>query len=324
LLVRTATRDDVETLKPVFRAAFGSELNEPDWLWKYHENPHAAVSVIACEETRALGFYGGWATRYRGEEGDLPGVSATDVMTRPDTRALGRRGLFRAIGEAYCRLNADAGIPFFFGFPNERHRIVGERILGYWSVEPTGQLRRALPLEPAARGILPRLRGRGVRVARVPDVGAGHDALAEALHARAGWRTDRSRRTVSWRFARRPGGFYAIYEAADSRGASVGFAAVRRVLERALLVDLQLLDERSGALGDLLRFAAEDQAASGAGALAIRCPREGWLSRRLREEFAFEPEPTDAHFEVRLLRPPFDLERAAPLFDYRYADHDVF
>src|SRR5205814_1602526 len=104
--------------------------------------------------------------------------------------------IFKEIGDAYCAANAALGIPFYFGFPNERHRAIGERLLGYRSVERAGQLGRALPLPPARRGLLAQLLRPRVSVRRVEDVSSGHDALAEALHARAGWRPDRSRAVV--------------------------------------------------------------------------------------------------------------------------------
>jgi hypothetical protein len=324
LEIRPATRADLAALKPLFAAAFQAELPERDWIWKYHENPHSAVSAVALEGERALGFYGGWATRYRGAKGDLPGVSATDVMTDPSARALGQRGVFRSVGEAYCRLNAERGVPFYFGFPNDRHRIVGERVLGYRSVERAGQLRRALPLPPRPAGLLSRFRRTRIAVRPSTSFGGEHDELAEALHARDGWRSDRSRATLTWRFAARPGVPYRIHAALDPRGRSHGFGVLRVVMDRALVVDLQLVDEGSGVLADLLSALALDATSEGATSLVVRCPREGWLARRLGGELGFEPEEADAHFEVRALRTDFDLGREAPLFDYRYADHDVF
>ena len=183
---------------------------------------------------------------------------------------------------------------------------------------------RALPLGPPA-GVLARLRRRRVAVKRVGAIGAEHEALAEALHARAGWRTDRSQETVSWRFTRRPGIDYRLYEALDARGRSRAFAAVRLVLDRALLVDLQLDDEASPLLGDLLADVARDLDGSGAASLEVRCPQTGVLYRRLRAEHAFVEETSDAFFEVRPL-PGHELGTPADasLFDYRYSDHDVF
>jgi hypothetical protein len=317
---RPATKDDLPALRMLFRAAFGTDLAEDDWLWKYHSGPNPSRSILALDGERAVGFYGGWGTRYLGAEGVFPGASATDVMTDPASRALGHKALFKEMGEAYCALNAEAGAPFYFGFPHERARIVGERLLGYRAVERAGQLRRALPLSPP-RGLLARFRR--PRVARIARMGESHDALAEAVHGRAGWRTDRSRGVLSWRYAR-PGVEYRLYQETDTRGRSRAFAAVRLVMERALLVDLQAADEDGGALVDLLHGISADLAGTPATRLELRCPHNGGLAARLRSELGFLDEESDTHLEVRHLLPSFDLDRAAPLFDYRFSDHDVF
>jgi hypothetical protein len=318
---RPATKDDLPALRALFRAAFSSELAEDDWLWKYHAGPNPSRSILALDGDRAIGFYGGWGTRYIGAEGVFPGASATDVMTDPAARALGHKALFKEMGEAYCVLNAEAGAPFYFGFPHERARIVGERLLGYRAVERAGQLRRALPL-PNPRGFLARLRRS--RVARIARVDEAHDALAEAVHGRSGWRTDRSRAVVNWRFTTRPGVEYRLYQETDARGRSRAFAAVRLVMERALLVDLQASDENGGPLADLLLGISDDIAGTPAARLELRCPQKGVLAARLRAELGFTDEESDTHLEVRHLLPSFDLDRAAPLFDYRFSDHDVF
>jgi len=99
---------------------------------------------------------------------------------------------------------------------------------------------------------------------------------------------------------------------------------VRLVMERALLVDLQVADEAGGALVDLLRGISAGLAGSPASSLEIRCPRGGALATRLKAELGFVPEESDTHLEVRPLLMDFDLDRAGPLFDYRYSDHDVF
>jgi hypothetical protein len=303
--VRAAVPADRAELLALFRTAFGADAAAEEWAWKYDRNPNPAVSAIAVVDGKIAGFYGGFGTRYRGADGDFPGVSAVDVMTDPAARRLGKHAVFRDLGEAYCRLNLEAGAPFYFGFPHERHRVLGERLLGYRSVEPAGEWTRLRRARAAA------------------GLGAGHDALAEALHARPGWRSDRSRAALDWRFSR-PGVTYRVFARTGPRGASSAYAAVRVVGDRALLVDLQAADERSGAVLDLLDDVSAALRGSGAARLVLRAARSSPLARRLEAEGGFAPTEGDCHFEVRLLDTAFDLERAAPAFDYRYLDHDVF
>jgi predicted N-acetyltransferase YhbS len=317
--VRPAAPADRPLLLALFRAAFGAEASAEEWAWKYERNPNPGVSAVAVTDGRVVGFYGAFGTRYRGAGGDFPGVSAVDVMTDPAARRLGRQALIRDLGEAYCRLNREAGAPFYFGFPHERHRVLGERLLGYRSVEPAGEWTRPLGATSLVRRLGTRLRT--VRVS--PGLSGGHDSLAETLHARSGWRTDRSRATLDWRFGR-PGSSYLVRELRGPRGASRGYAAVRVVGDRALLLDLQVADEASGAVFDLLDGVAAALRGTGAARLALRAARSSRLAQRLEAEGGFVPAAADCHFEVRLLDEAFDLDGASRVFDYRYLDHDIF
>ena len=65
-----------------------------------------------------FGFIGALGTRYRGPGFDQQGNTVVDVMTRPDTRALGRAGLFKRLGDVFRKVNAESGTLFDFGFPN--------------------------------------------------------------------------------------------------------------------------------------------------------------------------------------------------------------
>ena len=320
LVIRPVEPVDRPRVLELFTAAFRAPADPAEWAWKYDRNPRPAISVVAVDGEHVAGFFGAMGTRYRGSEGDLPGTSAVDVMTSPSTRALGRRSLFKELGDAFRRLNAACGIPFDFGFPHERARQVEERLLGCTTIERAGLLVR--PLEAGVhRGVLRRLR---LRLRRGERFGPAHEALCEALHARAGWRSDRSPSVVNWRFFERPGVAYDVHQLIDLRGRSRAFCAVRLVADRALLVDLQVRDEAGGELGDLLAAVVESLEGSPARRLEFRGPRSGTVTRRLRQEFGFADETSDTHFFVRPFDPAFDLLRAALSFDYRFSDHDVF
>src|SRR5664280_1616408 len=211
----------------------------------------------------------------------------------PDTAA-SRRMVSSARAEAFFRVNGEAGAPFVLGFPNDRHRLAGERTLAYRSVEPAAQWAR-----PVARpGLVSRLRRRFRRIARGASLSAGHDALAEILHSRPGWRTDRSRATLAWRLAR-PGAAYDLFELLDGRGRSRAYAAVRVLGDRALLADLQAADEEAGDAADLLDTVAEAYAGSPARTLVLRAGSASRLAARAAE-LGFSPIPTDTHFTCLL------------------------
>lgn len=324
-VIRAAEPSDRPAIFRLFARVFGVEVQPEEWVWKYDRNPFRAVSAVAVAEgERIVGYYGGFATRYRGAEGSLPGVSAVDVMTDPSARTLGNRGLFRTMGEEAYRLNAALGIPFYFGFPNERARVMGERLLGYRSIEPSGLLVR--PLWKPRASALVRLKKRiaGLTIVRGERFGEAHSSLAERLHTSPGWRTDRSANVLNWRFFERPNVPYHTLQLFDRRGNSCGYAVLRVVEGRALVVDLQIFPERRTNLSVLLEAIASESVAIGASIVEIRLPRGGSLAVRLREELGFEDAPSDAHFEVRPLDAAFDIDRAGRGFDYRYIDHDIF
>ncbi len=317
LEIRAAEAADRPLLLALSEAAFGSPPSPAEWAWKYDSNPHRATSVIAVEGGRAVGFFGGLGTRYRGAGRDVPGAATVDVMTHPDARRLGHRNVFSDVGRAYVTINARAGIPFDFGFPNERARRAEERLLGVKTIEPAGQLARSLE-RPLRRT---RLSFRRVR--RCAALGAAHDRLAEALHGAPGWRTDRSAAALNWRLGARPGVAYELFHALDLAGRPRAFAAVRVMGGRALLVDLQAEDAEGGALPDLLAGVAAEVAGR-APVLEVRLPRRGALHARLVGELGFGEAPTDTHLVVRAFRGDVDPAAEGAAFDYRFLDHEIF
>jgi hypothetical protein len=315
--VRPAEASDRLLLLALSEAAFGSPASPAEWAWKYDANPHRAVSVIAVDRGRAVGFFGALGTRYRGAGRDVPGAVTADVMTHPDARRLGHRNVFSDVGRAYVTINARAGIPLDFGFPNERARRAEERLLGVKTIEPAGQLARALE-RPLRRT---RLSFR--RVQRCAALGAAHDRLAEALHAAPGWRTDRSAAALNWRLGARPGVAYELFHAVGLAGRPRAFAAVRVVGDRALLVDLQAEDVDGGALPDLLAGVAAEVTGR-ARVLEVRLPRHGALHARLAGELGFGEAVTDTHLVVRAFLSDVDPVAEGAAFDYRFLDHDIF
>jgi len=320
LVCRAAVAADRPGLFRLFEAAFGQPADPAMWEWKYDRNPHPAPSVVGLLDGEIVGFFGGVGTRYRGEGGNLPGVAAADVMTHPRHRHLGRVSVFVETGLEFFREAAAAGAPFVFGFPNERARLVGERSLDYRSVEKAGLWARAV----GSPSLLGRIRRRWLRPRTGTRFSAGHDGLAEGLHARPGWRTDRSRTTLDWRYAPHAGAEYRIVELLDGRAASRGYAAVRLSGERALLVDLQVRKEASGDVGDLLEAVRAALDGSGASRMEFRAASPSRLATRLAGEFGFVPEASDCHFEIRPLDPAVDAPAAGRAFDYRFADHEIF
>lgn len=319
LSFRPAEPGDRLAILSLFRTAFKTDPDPADWSWKYDANPRKAVSVVADDGGRIIGFFGAMGTRYRGAAGDLPGTSAVDVMTDPQARSLGKTALFKELGDAFRRRNAEAGIPFDFGFPHERARKIEERLLGCVTIEPCGEWSRGISSPP----LLGRLRRRFLRLREDPRFGTAYAALAEKLHARPGWRTDRSVDVMAWRLSR-PGFSYRVFQLLDLGGRVRGVAVTTIRDGRALVLELQVSDEQSSDLPDLVGGVHEALGKEPVERLVVRAPREGKITGRLREELGFGEEPSDTVLLVRPFDPGFDLQAAGRSFDYRFIDHDVF
>ena len=318
LLVRRAEKADRPALFRLFASVFGAAPGPGEWEWKYDRNPAAGASIAAFLDSEPVGFFGAFATRYVGDGREFPGTSGVDVMTSPEARKLGRHGVYRELGTRFVEENRALGIPFYFGFPNERHRLVGERVLGFRTVEKAGQW--SLPAAPARRSAL-RQWLRPVR--EVETFSAVHHPVAEALKERPGVRTDRCARTLNWRFSERPGVRYRLLQASGPGRSSRGYAVVRLLGERALVVDLQAQDEGSGTVPDLLDAASALAATEGARTIELRASRRGLLAARAAE-LGLSELPSDCCLELIPVDPGFPLDPVIASFDYRYGDHDVF
>lgn len=316
---RPAGKSDRAAILELFEAAFKTPASAADFAWKYDDDPHPALSALAIEDGRALGFIGALGTRYRGAELDARGNTVVDVMTRPDTRSLGRAGLFKRLGEVFRKINADAGTLFDFGFPHERARKIEERLFGCVMSEPCAERGRRLDAPPLLGG----LRRRLLRVREGEPFGRAHEHLADLLHARAGWRTDRSVRTLAWRFSR-PGFAYRTFQLLDLAGRSKACAVVAIREGRAALVDLQVASEADGTLVDLVAALQEGLAGVEADRMVLRSPRGGLLASRLEGELGFVPERSDTVLLMHPIADGFDFLAPGRTLDYRFSDHDVF
>lgn len=316
---RPAVPSDRVAILGLFRTAFKSEPDPADLAWKYDANPHPAVSVVALEDGSLVGHIGALGTRYRGAGIDEKGNSLVDVMTHPGARALGKAALFKRLAEAFRQTNAAEGVHFDFGFPHARAQKIEERLGGCVAVEPCGE--RTRPLDaPSPVG---RIRRRLLRVVEGAPFGRAHEGLAETLHARAGWRTDRSARSLAWRFSR-PGYVYRTFQLLDLRGRSRGYAVVSVRFGKAFLVDFQVRSETDGTVADLVAALAERLAGADASRMVLRSPLEGFLGKRLAGELGFSPEPSDTVLLMHPAKEGFDFVTPGRSFDYRFLDHDVF
>lgn len=198
--VRDATEADAPGIRRLFEKVFGSALSEEEWRWKFAQDPDGWYGVVGVAGGEIVGHYAGWGARFLLDGEPRLLYSVGDVATDPAVRGLGRRGVYRAMTDAfYARVGRD-GVPFCYGFPNARALAVSERIVGSRTLFPVRLVQTAVEAFPAPP----------------PDAGAGEfvdesfDPLWDAARRRLGHAPVRDRARVNWRFHARPTRWYRM------------------------------------------------------------------------------------------------------------------
>lgn len=177
-IIRPAVPSDLPALGVLFEEVFGAPRLPAVWRWKYFDNPRGVTSMVCEAQGRIVSHCGGTPVRFRDYGAELVALQSVDFMSSPTyPGGIGRGGVFVRTAErffsAYC---GPAKIPLVYGFPGERHRLLGEKLLGYRPVERVAELR----MEPRGEGraIEPLARRDLALFSRVPiDVGALRDEV---------------------------------------------------------------------------------------------------------------------------------------------------
>ncbi len=239
--MRLATENDAAGIRELFGRTFGRPMSAEEWRWKYPDNPDGWLATVAELEGRIVGHYGGWPLLARIGAREATIVSVGDVATEPSVRHLGgRRSVFRSMADALFETLRSRGVPFVFGFPNERALAAGARLLGYRAEFPV----RTIEYEVGSGGI-------GAAAAS-EWADASYDALWDRARAALPAGLLRDRRRINWRYHARPDRWYRFVTLKDSgREAACGVLSVAG--EEALVVEAAVPDESSvAALFDAL------------------------------------------------------------------------
>lgn len=128
--IRGFRKEDEAGVRSLFAVCFGRELSHEEWTWKYLRPPLGSAAAVATSGEDIIAHYGGLKVRFRMKGQIYDVFQPCDVMTHPKYRAriFSRRGAMIRAGEYFYGSNP---MDFAFGFPNERHAILGTRQLGY-------------------------------------------------------------------------------------------------------------------------------------------------------------------------------------------------
>lgn len=259
----------------VFRATNGPgyvERTLEEWRWLFLENPAGhRIHAAWTEDGVCAAQYAALPVRARTPAGETTFCQIVDSFVRPEFRAgLKRPGLF--IGTAREALAAwcARGDGLFWGLPVPQAKRISIRFLDYVEWRPLEYLCRPVEDGDVARP-------GGIELRKVSVLGSELAALGGSVLERQAVVQLRDAAYLNWRYGRRPGRPYELYEGRRN-GTVQGFVALR--VEHELVPGACSLAELLVQPGDeemldaLLGVATERARARGRGELLAVFPPE--------------------------------------------------
>jgi hypothetical protein len=307
-IIRPYQPGDEQGLIRLFAIVFHHELPLAVWQWKYLRASEPPPMFIAEEDGEIVCHYG--AIRQDLSWGGQAGVGWESVDTMCHPRYQGR-GLLRRTLQGFIHTYGEGQSLLIYGFPGERHRLLGERLLRYEPIAPVYKVHKDIPQNPVPfpAGVLV--------MPRVPAEWNDHWRL---LERRFGMVANRDHHTLTWRYVERPNKRYRLLSIpGEAALAVVGFES-----ERAYLMEF-LLEEGNTAVARALLLAVESLCgAEGVETLEGWFPRFAWECGFLTGTGGFSGAVADNYFECRLFDPRLRAAWLAEHFYYSLGDYDVF
>jgi hypothetical protein len=295
-LIRRSQPGDAPKLSALFREAFGTERSEEIWRWKYF-GQRPGVGYVCETGGRIVAHCGGIPVQFRDGSRRYLAYQSVDFMSSPaHAGGLGGGGVFvrtvRRMFEECC--GPDKAL-LVYGFPGERHRLVGERLLGYRPLEPVTELElthrgASIRPEPLSQRLLPLFTKQEMRFG----------ALRDEVY-------------LAWRYLAHPFHRYGVVTArARWPFAAQAAALVREIEDAFVILELRVSGPTARALTRRLSELGK--------------PVRIWSSARhplglLLAEHGFRSMPRDHQVEYR-----FFFERSTPQpgeLYYTLGDYDV-
>ena len=265
--IRDADASDAPGIRRLFEKVFGSPLSPDVWAWKFARDPDGWYGVVGVrrDDGEIVGHYAGWGARFLLDSEPRLLYSVGDVATDPSVRGLGgRRGVYRAMADAFYERVGKHGVPFCYGFPNARALKVSERIVGSRTLLPVRLVQVPLDAFPAPPS--------DTEAGELVDV--SFDSLWEEARRGITHGPLRDRGRVNWRFHARPDRYYRMVWRRQA-GDMLAWAALSVGEGVATVVDFLGRDESGADLPALFAAAADEARRLEARSLAFWLPPGG-------------------------------------------------
>lgn len=306
--IRSYQPGDEAGIVSLFATVFQHELPLTVWQWKYLRDGESPPVYVAAEEGQIVCHYGALCQRLSWEGKVVLGWDIVDVMCHPRHQG---RGLFRRAAQAFIAQLCERQGALIYGFPGERHRRLGERLIGYEPVAAVYKVQKMLaPTSvPFPAGV--------VVLRTIPYEWDQHWHL---LERRFGFVARRDRQMLSWRYEERPGKRYRFLTIPGVPA----LAVVGLEFEKAYLMEF-VLEKGNTAAAQLLLLAVESLCgAEGTETIEGWFPRFAWECGFLTGTGGFTGAATDNYVECRVFDSRLRASWLAEHFYYSLGDYDVF
>ncbi|MCX8031516.1 MAG: GNAT family N-acetyltransferase [Thermodesulfovibrionales bacterium] len=128
--IREAKDTEESQIRKLFFECFNKELSYDEWLWKYKKSPWKSASIVALDGENIVAHYGAIKTMFYYKGKTFTVYQPCDVMTHPKYRAkfFSHKGLMVKTAEYFF---SNYEMDFAYGFPSERHALLGTKKLNY-------------------------------------------------------------------------------------------------------------------------------------------------------------------------------------------------
>ena len=307
-VIRPASANDEAGILRLFSLVFRSEMSPEVWRWKYLRDGNTPPAFVAEEDGQIVCHYGTIRQRVCWQGATYYAWDAIDVMAHPRKQG---RGLFRRTVQAFMRESCEGQGLFLYGFPTERHKRLGELLVGYEPVTRVHKVFKALPSFPSGS----------------PPTDAVYDVLPlnwdnqwQYLRQHVSMGTCRDQAYLSWRYLARPDRQYRLV----TIPAAPALAVVGVQKETARLMEFLVARDDETLSRQLLTGAENVAQDEGAAMLEGWFPPFSWERHFLCDSACYRDEDTEHWLECRLFDQRLNAAWLAKHFYYSLGDFDVY
>ena len=323
-VIRPYLPEDEAGVLTLWEAAFQKQLHPALWRWKYLENPYdRQIMLCVSEKGIPVAMYSGIPYRavFKGEPTHF--THLMDNVSHPAFRGVigGRRGLFVRTADAlFDRWGGPHCSIFIYGFPGERHFLLGKRILKYTALS-NNLSHMGVSAAELARRKLPFVG----KIEPLMEIdGALDDQLKEA-RAYYPFAVFRDASFIDWRFMRHPEKTYRIWVYRSYfRKELKGYAVFSYEDDKAVMIDI-LMPPSNRTIQDFLARLGNELVRKGLNRIETLLPKNHFLTHAAKSA-GFEIIEDQPIFVPtgRIFHPTLSFDWINENIFYTMADGDLY